>query len=109
MFRWISTGRIPALVAAMLLVSFAIGMVDPLFVDQQPDVAANLVEELEVDAEEFRCDIFLTALVYEVDQMWRLVSFWPLRLSDRPRHGLEDIFLAPQLQRPPPVLIDLCI
>jgi len=61
-----------------------------------------VLEEVETDAEEFRHDEFRETVFYEACQVWQPISFWTLHLSDRPRLGVDDAFLRPQLQRPPP-------
>lgn len=109
MLRWLNTGRLPALVVAFLLLSFAVGIVDPWLSEEQQSVAVNLVEEVEVDAEESLHDVFLETAFYEASHVWQPVLFWPLCLSDRPRQGAQRAFLEPQSQRPPPALVDRCI
>lgn len=109
MLRWLSTGRLSASVIALLMLTFAVGVFDPWISEDQQNAAVNLVEELEVDAEESLHDVFLETVFYEASRVWQPVLFWPLCLSDCPRHGAHLAFLEPQSQRPPPAEVDRCI
>ena len=102
MIRYFSTGRFAALIVGLLLLSSAIGVFDPWITSDPSLVAATVLEEVETDAEEFRQDEFRETVFYEASQVWQPISFWTLHLSDRPRLGVDDAFLKPQLQRPPP-------
>lgn len=108
MFPRLFDSRISALVAWFLLLSFAIGMVDPWIRQDLPSVAINLVEEVELDAEEVLEEGFLEPVFHQTIQVWTLVSSWPVLISDRPRLGIGDSFFEPQSQRPPPRIDHCC-
>jgi len=107
MFRFFVSGRFSALVAGLLLLSIAIGVVDPWLTKDASNVAVNLVEEIELDSEEMRHDWSLEPIFHSASQVTVSVATWALLLSDRPRLGVGDSFLEPLAQRPPP-RIDLC-
>lgn len=107
MCRCFVSGRISALIAGLLLLSIAIGVVDPWLTKDAPNVAVNVVEEIELDAEELRHDWSLEPVCHSASQVSVPVATWALLISDRPRLGVGDSFLEPQAQRPPP-RIDLC-
>jgi hypothetical protein len=95
-------GRFALQIVGLLLLSCVAGVFEPCFTSDPSLVAANVVEEVESDAEEFRHDEFRETVFYEASQVWQPVCFWTLHLSDRPRLGVDDAFFEPQLQRPPP-------
>lgn len=103
MHRWYFNSRIGSLVAGLLLLSIALGDVALwLRVDQQ-NLAANLVEEVELDSEESRSDDLFEPCCYEVPQVCLPEVSRALDRSEYPRLGNDDTFLRPQRQRPPPV------
>lgn len=103
MHRWYFNSRIGSLVAGLLLLSIALGEVAPWLQTDQESLAANLVEEVELDSEETRSDDLLEPYYYEVPQVCLPEVCRALDRSERPNSSNDETFLSPLWQRPPPV------
>jgi hypothetical protein len=103
MHRRYFNSRIGSLVAGLLLLSIALGDVALWLRADQQNLAASLVEEVELDSEESRSDDLFVPCCYEVPQVCLPEVSRALDRSESPRLGNDATFLRPQRQRPPPV------